>query len=123
MVSAAGMDLTGSAGLEGKGAMTDFRQLYKASVLEAIQTVDLEKVGQAIELLASARDEGRHIFACGNGGSAKAASHFASDLTKGASFNRQARFLTDSLPTLTAYSNDVGCVLWNGRGTAGGRGM
>ena len=38
-------------------------------------------------------------------------SHFATDLVKGASFGRQSRFrilsLVDSIPTLTAYSNDV----------------
>ncbi|HOK46626.1 MAG TPA: SIS domain-containing protein, partial [Bryobacteraceae bacterium] len=46
-----------------------------------------------------------------NGGSAATASHFATDLVKGASYGRDARFrilaLTDSMPTLTAYSNDV----------------
>ena len=39
------------------------------------------------------------------------ASHFACDIVKGASFNRESRFkimaLTDQLPTLTAYANDV----------------
>src|SRR5205807_7564443 len=47
----------------------------------------------------------------GNGGSASTASHFATDMVKGASYGRSSRFrvmaLTDSLPTLTAYSNDV----------------
>lgn len=81
-----------------------------------IQAIDLEKIGQVIEALARARDEGRRIFVCGNGGSASTASHFVCDLVKGASYQRDKRFkimaLTDSLPTLTAYSNDVGydCV-------------
>ena len=91
--------------------MTTFPQLYKADVLKAIETIDLEKVNQAIAILAAARDEGRHIFVCGNGGSASTASHFACDMVKGASFKRPTRFrmmaLTDSLPTITAYSNDV----------------
>jgi D-sedoheptulose 7-phosphate isomerase len=93
-----------------------FPQLYKDELLHAIQSVDLEKVGQAIEILAQARAADRRIFVCGNGGSASTASHFATDLVKGASFGRTARFrilaLTDSLPTITAYSNDVGyeCV-------------
>lgn len=89
-----------------------FPQSYRADVLRAIETVDLEKVSRAIEILAQARAEERHIFVCGNGGSAATASHFACDLVKGASFNQPRRFrimaLTDSLPTLTAYSNDVG---------------
>jgi D-sedoheptulose 7-phosphate isomerase len=89
-----------------------FPTLYKAEVLEAIETIDLEKVNQAIAILARARDEDRRIFVCGNGGSASTSSHFVCDMVKGASFNRHKRFrimaLTDSLPTITAYSNDVG---------------
>jgi D-sedoheptulose 7-phosphate isomerase len=88
-----------------------FPQSYKTEVLKAIETIDLEKVGQAIETFRRARQEGRGIFVCGNGGSASTASHFVCDLLKGASYGRQSRFrimaLTDSLPTLTAYSNDV----------------
>ncbi len=89
----------------------NFPSEYKAGLLEAIETIDLAKVSEAIELLKSARDQNRHIFVCGNGGSASTASHFACDIVKGASFGRQSRFrimaLTDSLPTITAYSNDV----------------
>jgi len=88
-----------------------FPELYKADVLRAIETVDLEKVNEAIQILTEARDQDRRIFVCGNGGSASTASHFACDMVKGASFNREKRFrimaLTDSLPTITAYSNDV----------------
>jgi len=93
-----------------------FPSLYKAAVLKAIETIDLEKVGQAIDIFRRAREEGRRIFVCGNGGSATTASHFVCDMVKGASHGRPARFrvmaLTDSLPTITAYSNDVGyeCV-------------
>jgi D-sedoheptulose 7-phosphate isomerase len=95
---------------------TDFGQQYRAKLLNALSTVDLEAVGRGIEMFAAAREANRHIFVCGNGGSASTASHFVTDMVKGASYNRQARFrimaLTDSLPTITAYSNDVGyeCV-------------
>jgi len=94
----------------------EFVSQYQDALVQAIQTVDLSRVERAIDLLAEARDSGRHIFVCGNGGSASTASHFACDLVKGASYNRTKRFrilaLTDCLPTLTAYSNDVGyeCV-------------
>jgi D-sedoheptulose 7-phosphate isomerase len=88
-----------------------FPELYKADVLKAIETIELEKVGQAIDILKRARDEDRRIFVCGNGGSASTASHFVCDKVKGASFHRDKRFrimaLTDSLPTITAYANDV----------------
>src|SRR5438270_7616991 len=88
-----------------------FAGRYQTEVLRAIQEIDLEKVGQAIDVLIRARDENRRIFVCENGGSASTASHFVCDMVKGASFNRATRFrimaLTDSLPTITAYSNDV----------------
>ena len=90
----------------------NFAAEYKKSTLEAMECIDLEKVNRAIEWFREARDSGRRIFVCGNGGSASTASHFACDMVKGASFERPTRFkmlaLTDSLPTLTAYSNDVG---------------
>jgi D-sedoheptulose 7-phosphate isomerase len=90
---------------------TSFPYDYKADLLKTIETVDLNRVNQAIEILRKAREDDRHIFVCGNGGSASTASHFCCDMVKGASFGRDKRFrimaLTDSLPTLTAYSNDV----------------
>ena len=88
-----------------------FAQEYKSELLKTIDSIDLAKVEQAIEWFREARDAQRHIFVCGNGGSASTASHFACDMVKGASFQREKRFrimaLTDSLPTITAYSNDV----------------
>src|SRR6266568_5586608 len=90
---------------------TSFPAEYKADLLKAVDTIDLCKVDEAIQLLIQARAENRRIFVCGNGGSASTASHFVCDMVKGASFNRETRFrimaLTDSLPTITAYSNDV----------------
>lgn len=90
----------------------DFARAYKSKLLHALDTVDPNLVAEAIGFLREARDAGRHIFVCGNGGSASTASHFVTDMVKGASYNRQPRFrimaLTDSMPTITAYSNDVG---------------
>jgi D-sedoheptulose 7-phosphate isomerase len=82
-----------------------------AELQKALDAIDLDQVSKAIEILHEARAQGRYIFTCGNGGSATTASHFATDLVKGASFGRSSRFrimaLTDSLCTLTAYSNDT----------------
>ena len=89
-----------------------FAERYKAELARALETIDLERVEAAIALLARAREENRRIFVFGNGGSAATASHFVTDMVKGASYGRGKRFrimaLTDSLPTITAYSNDVG---------------
>lgn len=84
---------------------------YKSELLKTIDNIDVDKVNQAIDLFRDAREKGRHIFVCGNGGSASTASHFACDIVKGASFNRSTRFrimaLTDQMPTISAYANDV----------------
>lgn len=89
-----------------------FPERYKQELLAAVERIDLAKVNQAIEWFRQARAEGRQIFVCGNGGSAATASHFTCDIVKGASYGRGERFriqaLADSLPTLTAYSNDAG---------------
>ncbi len=89
-----------------------FPEQYRGKLLEAIDGIPLDKVEEAIRILARARDAGRSIFVCGNGGSASTASHFVCDMVKGASYGRPTRFrimaLTDSLPTITAYANDIG---------------
>ncbi len=88
-----------------------FTEHYKQDLFDALNKIDLAKVEQAIAWLKDARAAGRTIFTCGNGGSASTASHFACDMVKGASYGRDARFrimaLTDSLPTVSAYANDV----------------
>jgi D-sedoheptulose 7-phosphate isomerase len=89
----------------------NFAEAYKASLLQTIEKIDMISVNEAIQWLRQARDSGRAIFTCGNGGSASTASHFVCDMVKGASYGHLSRFrimaLTDSLPTITAYSNDV----------------
>lgn len=93
-----------------------YTEHYKSQLLKAIEAIDLSRVEQAIQWFREARAANRQIFVCGNGGSAATASHFVTDLLKGASYNRPARFrilaLTDSLPTISAYANDLGyeCV-------------
>jgi D-sedoheptulose 7-phosphate isomerase len=88
-----------------------FAANYKEDLLNAVNRIDLDKVEKATAWLREARDTDHHIFTCGNGGSASTASHFVCDIVKGASYQREKRFrilaLTDSLATLTAYSNDV----------------
>jgi D-sedoheptulose 7-phosphate isomerase len=88
-----------------------FASKYRESLLTTLAQIDTDKVAQAIDWFKQARDGGRAIFVAGNGGSAATASHFVCDMVKGASFGRPARFritaLHDSMPTLTAYSNDI----------------
>lgn len=85
---------------------------YKTNLFSALDKIDLDKVDKLIGLLAEARDEGRQIFVCGNGGSAATANHFACDIVKGCSYERDKRFrimaLSEQIATMTAYANDVG---------------
>jgi D-sedoheptulose 7-phosphate isomerase len=89
-----------------------FADDYRERLLATLAQIDVDKVAVAIDWFRHARGEGRAIFVAGNGGSAATASHFVCDMVKGASFGRASRFritaLHDSMPTMTAYSNDVG---------------
>ena len=88
-----------------------YPEQYRAKLIDTIAHIDTAQVQRAIDQLAETRDAGRCIFVCGNGGSASTASHFACDMVKGASYNRDKRFkimaLTDQMATITAYANDV----------------
>ena len=73
-------------------------------------SIPVEAVAQLIETLRVAHKEDRQVFVFGNGGSAANASHFATDLGKGASDKVGKRFrvlsLNDNVPWLTALAND-----------------
>jgi D-sedoheptulose 7-phosphate isomerase len=77
------------------------------AALDSISQPDLEKL---IQTVRTAWKEDRQIFAIGNGGSASNASHFATDLGKGASDKLGKRFrvlsLTDNVSWITALGND-----------------
>jgi D-sedoheptulose 7-phosphate isomerase len=89
-----------------------FPETYKQSLDAALARIPMSQVDQAIEWFRETRDAGGQIFVCGNGGSAQTASHFVTDMVKGASTDKPRRFriysLVDSIPTITAYGNDVG---------------
>jgi D-sedoheptulose 7-phosphate isomerase len=81
-----------------------------ARLLQALPTADLSAI--ADRLWQAYRDDA-HVFTCGNGGSAAAASHFVTDLVKGMDLPAGARrfraiSLVDNMPALTAYANDLG---------------
>ena len=85
---------------------------YLEDLKKTIAGLNTVAIGQAVSILKEARDRGRTVFVCGNGGSAAVASHLVVDLLKGASYGRESRFriisLADNIPTVTAYVNDVG---------------
>ncbi|MFM2412475.1 MAG: hypothetical protein RLZZ587_808 [Actinomycetota bacterium] len=84
---------------------------YHDELVRALGTVELRQLDELRSLFVDARANGNAIYTCGNGGSAATASHFATDLLKGASYGKDLRFkvvaLTDATSTISAYSNDV----------------
>jgi D-sedoheptulose 7-phosphate isomerase len=76
----------------------------------AHESIPLNEVQQVIEKLREVLKHDRQVFVFGNGGSAANASHFATDLGKGASDKVGKRFrvisLNDNLSWMTALAND-----------------
>ena len=90
--------------------MNKWLQTYISAQHRALDSVPLDEVARLIETLRSSLLRDGQIFAIGNGGSAANASHFATDLGKGASDKIARRFrilsLTDNTAWLTALGND-----------------
>ncbi len=90
--------------------MEEIRQ-YLNEVQQVLGRIAPEALEEVIDVLLSAVYVGSTIFTIGNGGSAATASHFACDLAKGAIVPGSPRFrviaLTDNVPLITAWSNDV----------------
>lgn len=102
---------------------------YRDCELEVFNKLNLEDVNTVMNVLEEARLLGKHIFICGNGGSAATASHYAGDFNKGVNMGLiglnghgsdgtpnaekmndiplyNFECLSDNIPTLMAVSND-----------------
>jgi D-sedoheptulose 7-phosphate isomerase len=83
---------------------------YVRAQKAALDSIPAEAVERLIEKFRKALVEGRQIFVFGNGGSAANASHFVTDLGKGASDKIGRRFrclsLNDNVSWMTALGND-----------------
>lgn len=84
---------------------------YLDEVQGTLRALPLQQIDEVVNVLLSANYVGTTVFIAGNGGSASTASHFACDLAKGTITQGRPRFrvvsLTDNLPLMTAWSNDV----------------
>jgi D-sedoheptulose 7-phosphate isomerase len=83
---------------------------YLKAQKTAHDSIPVDAVARLVETLRQALKENRQIFVFGNGGSAANASHFATDLGKGASDKVGRRFrvlsLNDNVSWMTALAND-----------------
>src|SRR5678809_1532702 len=84
----------------------EYIRLQKA----AHDSISPDLVAELVALLVESFKSDRQIFVFGNGGSAANASHFATDLGKGASDKTGKRFkvlsLNDNVSWMTALAND-----------------
>ena len=90
--------------------MKDFVRNYINEHRVALESIPADEVDKAILTFQKALKEDRQIFIFGNGGSAANASHFITDLGKGASDKTFRRFrclsLNDNTSWITAIGND-----------------
>ena len=90
--------------------MKDWIAAYLNAQKAALDSIPVAAVAQLIGLLKEAVRADRQIFVFGNGGSAANASHFVTDLGKGASDKLRKRFrclsLNDNVSWMTALGND-----------------
>jgi D-sedoheptulose 7-phosphate isomerase len=90
--------------------MHDWISNYLAKQKAALDSIPPDGVALLVERFRKAWREDRQIFVFGNGGSAANASHFVTDLGKGASDKLSRRFrclsLNDNTAWITALGND-----------------
>ena len=90
--------------------MHDWIGNYIARQKEALDSIPADGVANLVGLLREAWRADRQIFVFGNGGSAANASHFVTDLGKGASDKISRRFrcmsINDNTAWMTALGND-----------------
>ena len=82
---------------------------YIAAEKEALDSISVDEVAQAIDTVKGALKEDRQIFVFGNGGSAPIASHFSMDLTNNSSIKC---FNYNDPAIITCYSNDYKFENW-----------
>ncbi len=95
--------------------LSNFISDYKTGFNAVIDNMDANAIAGASDCLRAAFETGSRVFIAGNGGSAATASHMACDLAKttlGKSTTLptkriKAIALTDNMPLITAWGNDV----------------
>ena len=85
---------------------------YLLGMRAVVSRLDKNQIGRIADMLHAAYAADKQVFVMGNGGSAATASHFSSDLAKTVAVNgkrgMRAIPLTDNIPLMTAWGNDVG---------------
>lgn len=95
--------------------MIDYRKEikeYLAHEIRVLESLDIDSINDALNLLQSTFENGNTVFTFGNGGSSSTASHFQNDFNKGVSEHTEKKFnllcLNDNVSTMMAVANDIG---------------
>ena len=90
----------------------DIVNKYLSDLKVTIDNLDRNEIITFNNLMEETRQKRNKVIIFGNGGSGSTASHFACDINKGVSLTQKTRYkviaLTDNIPTMLAYSNDIG---------------
>jgi D-sedoheptulose 7-phosphate isomerase len=85
---------------------------YLNTLHDTLDQLPIPDIETVIDVLYTARMEGRQVFIMGNGGSASTASHFVCDLAKNTRMEGWPHFrvlgLTDNMALFSALANDDG---------------
>ncbi len=100
---------------EGRRQMTDYTEqigAYLEMEKEVLGNLPKDDISRVMNVLETARLNGKRIFICGNGGSASTASHYECDFNKGVSYGQDIKYdfecLNDNVPMMMAVANDIG---------------
>lgn len=96
--------------------MDNFIKNFIQELNSGINKVSLQEIAKAVQYLEFVYERDGKVYIIGNGGSSAIASHFANDLNKTILGHKgekqvkrfQALSLSDNVPVLTAWANDVG---------------
>ncbi len=96
--------------------MEEIAERYLTDLHSAMTKIPKGAIAAVSDSIVEAFEQGKQIFVAGNGGSAASASHMACDFAKttlGKSHEKiskrmKAIALSDNVPLLTAWGNDVG---------------
>lgn len=90
--------------------------LHTGAVERGLESINLDRLQEAADIICKAIKERRNIYTVGNGASAAIAQHWACDYTKGSSqldpdagkfLKVRVHSLAANIPLMTAISNDI----------------
>ena len=97
--------------MKNKNNINFFLKYYLQSLTIALDKISKLELAKATELIEKTIKKGKHIYVCGNGGSAAIANHYVVDytkqLSKNTSLKAKMRSLNSDSYLISAIANDI----------------